>query len=143
MKIRAFVFDDNRELRSLLTSILTNRGYEVIPYEGPTYCPVYLDKKRTCPHDHPCVDIIVTDMQMPNVTGLEFIENQVEKNCRINIENVALMSGTWKEEELERIRRLGCKVFEKPFFFEQFEKWLDECEKRIDPKRKLAKLPGS
>ena len=62
------------------------------------------------------------------MTGLEFIENQKTKNCKI--QNVVLISGGWTEETVGRAHELGCKTFSKPFPFDEFFIWLDEIEKR-------------
>jgi len=78
---------------------------------------------------------------MPNTTGLEFIENQIRHGCKAIEKNKALMSGKWTDTELIQAKRLGCKTFEKPFKTSELLSWLDECEKRIDPNRKLSDLP--
>jgi YesN/AraC family two-component response regulator len=86
--------------------------------------------------DHACVDIIITDVNMPNVSGLEFIKNQLKKGCKVK--NIALMSGTWTDYESEYALRLGCQVFHKPFSLDELNKWLDDCEKKIDTNRDLS-----
>ena len=107
MKLRAFVFDDNDMLRKTISSVLESRGYEVFSYSEPLLCPVYLARK--CPHDYPCVDVLITDLRMPNMTGLDFIENQMAKGCKGMVKNKAVMSGAWTEVQLEQAKRLGCK----------------------------------
>jgi len=141
MKLRAIVFEDNEALRTTISSMLEMRGYEVFSYSEPLLCPVYLD--RECPHEHPCVDVSITDLRMPNMTGLDFIENQTRYGCKAIVSNKAVMSGAWTDEELERAKRLGCQIFEKPFGINEINKWLNECEERIDPNRKLSDLPLS
>ncbi len=137
-KLRAIVLDDNYVLRTLIDDILKNRGYEVHGSSEPFFCPVYLDSKCPCPVETYCSDIIITDINMPNMTGLEFIEHLKRNGCKI--QNVAVMSGRWTDKELEHAKRLGCHTFEKPFNLEEFEKWLDDCEKKLDP-NKLSDLP--
>ena len=105
MKLRAFVFEDNDALRTTISSILEKRGYEVFSYSEPLLCPVYLD--RECPHEHPCMDILITDVRMPNMTGLDFIENQRRYGCKAIVSNKAVISGAWADQELERGRARG------------------------------------
>jgi len=141
MKLRAFVFEDNDALRDIISSILEGREYEVLSYSEPLLCPAYLDRECPCPAGSACGDIFITDNVMPNMTGLEFIENQMRHGCRAIAKNKAVISGAWTDAELERTKRLGCKTFEKPFKTRELLSWLDECEKRIDPNRSLSDLP--
>ena len=135
MKIRAIVFEDNDLIRSMMRQILRQRGYEVVDYSDPSACPLL--HSDAC--YYACADILISDLSMPNMTGLQFLENQVMKGCKI--QNVALMSGGWTPEELEYARRIGCQVFSKPFNLREFTFWLDECESRINPHRVLSDHP--
>jgi CheY-like chemotaxis protein len=59
------------------------RGYEVMSYAAPFLCPLYLlDGSCQCPTQRACCDIIITDLRMPKLSGLEFIGNQKKKNAR-------------------------------------------------------------
>ena len=69
------------------------------------------------------------------MTGLRFIQNQRKKNCKCK--HVAMISADWTDEDLALARQLGCKIFTKPLFFDELDKWLDSGEYGIDPKREL------
>jgi CheY-like chemotaxis protein len=75
---------------------------------------------------------------MPVMTGLEYLESQKQHGCKIP--NVAVMSGSWTEAEIEEAQKLDCRVFEKPFVLEELNNWLSQSEKRIDPSRELSAL---
>ncbi len=139
MRIRAIVLDDDYEMRTLIYDILKNRGYEVYGSSEPFFCPIYLDSECPCSVEHTCTTIIITDINMPNMTGLEFIEHQKRNGCKV--QNVATMSGRWTDEEIEHAKRLGCHIFKKPFEIDEIERWLDDCEKKLDPNSKLSDLP--
>ena len=140
VKIRAVVIDDEEAIRDLISDILEMRGYEVHASSEPLLCPIYLaDCECPCPSEHFCAHIIITDIYMPNMTGFEFIEHLKNSGCKV--QNIAVMSGRCTDENLEYTKRLGCHMFKKPFDFDEIKKWLDECEKRIDPNRKLSDLP--
>ncbi len=47
------------------------------------------------------------------------------------------MSGSWLDVHRSWAENLDCKIFEKPFRASALNLWLDECEKRIYPNRKL------
>ena len=141
MKIRAFVFEDYDPLRSVISSILESRRYEVLSYSEPVTCPIYLDRECRCPLEYMCGDIFIMENNMPSMTGLEFIENQTRNACKAIRKNKAVISGRWTDAELEQAKRLDCKIFEKPFKTNELLSWLDECERRIEPNRKLSDLP--
>ena len=137
---RAIVIDDDRALLSAISSILKKRGYEVHASPEPFCCPIYLDCECQCPVERACTNIIIADVNMPNMTGLEFIESQKRNGCKV--QNIAVMSAVFENTELERIKSLGCKILKKPFKIDELTKWLDECEKKTDPNFKLSDLPG-
>ena len=136
MNKRAFVLDDEEMLRELLRQVLEDRGYEVLTFANPGLCPLYKEGKCRCRIGEACGDIIISDVSMPNVSGLEFVERQKKMECKIK--KVALMSGRWSEPDVEKAKSLGCTVFQKPFSLAEIEKWLDECENRIAPERILT-----
>jgi CheY-like chemotaxis protein len=107
------------------------RGYEVIACREPGRCPVYDDEQR-CDKSRPCADIVLTDYRMPKMTGIELLQAQRERGCKLAAGNKAIMSGYFDRGSLETIRRMGCTAFEKPITFEELEAWLEKCEKDMD-----------
>ncbi len=136
---RAMVLDDNYILRTIIANMLKNRGYEVHGSSEPYFCPIFLDRKCSCPVDTHCTDFIIIDINAPDMEGLEFIENQKRNGCKV--QNVAVLTNRLTDEETEHARRLGCHIFWKPFKFDEIGKWLDDCERKIDPDIKLSDLP--
>lgn len=137
-KVRAIIIDDDASCRALLELLLKQRGYEVISLSDPTACPLYASSGCSCPQDQACGDFLLTDNQMPHMTGIEFVERQTQRGCKGIVGNKAVLSGTWNDEELAQAERLGCKVFDKPYNFKDIMDWLDEREKLILPGRKLV-----
>ena len=137
MKIRALIFDDEEIILRLLKTVLMGRGYEVLSYHNPSTCPVHLENV-CCDEDQVCADIIITDIKMPVVDGLTFLEKQKSKGCKVP--NIGVISGYWSPDAKERAANLECKTFQKPFTLGQLEDWLDECEKNIEPNRILADI---
>ncbi len=140
MKLRAIVLEDDCTVRTLISDILQDRGYEVFDYSVPTLCPIYLYCKCTCPDEYFCTNIIITDINMPYMKGLEFIEHQRRNACKVT--NIAVMSGRWTDEELEHAKRLGCHTFSKPVKIDEIKKWLNACENKLNPNNKLSNLPN-
>lgn len=136
MRIRGLIFDDSDLIRSFVQQIMVARGYEVFTFSDPGLCPLYLQPGCECPAGHACGDILISDVNMIMVGGLKFLDGQVKKGCKVK--NMALMSGSWSAPELELAERIGCRIFHKPFTVEELQAWLDECERRIAPYRRLS-----
>lgn len=141
MKIRAHIFEDDETIRTLLQHALSDRGYEVYCYARPDLCPMHMSSKCECPSNCACSDIIISDLRMPVVDGLEFVRNQREKGCKVRF--VALMSASWTEIDVQMARLYDCEVFQKPFPLADLNRWLEDCEKQLDPSRQLFNLPPS
>ncbi|GAB4265499.1 MAG: hypothetical protein Kow0092_17900 [Deferrisomatales bacterium] len=141
MKYRVFVFEDNEEFRSVVEHLLSSLGFEVLGFPEPSLCPIYLGEGQRCPHEHACGDFLLTDNQMPRVTGLKLVEHQSRGGCKGMVRNKAILSAAFTPEEVERAQRLGCKVFEKPPDFDELLRWIEEGKAHIDPGRRLEDLP--
>jgi CheY-like chemotaxis protein len=138
VKLRIIVFEDDEAIRQSLTLLLRRNGYEVISASDPTSCPVCSTRKEACSPESVCGDFLLTDNQMPNLTGLGFIEAQSRRGGKGIAANKAVMSGTWSSEERKKAKKLGCEIFTKPFRIEEIIEWLDERKKLIPPGRKLT-----
>lgn len=135
MKLRALVFEGDEVIRTTLRQILERRGYQVFTFSHPGLCPLHVAPECLSPPNHVCADIIISDVDMPHVNGLAFVESQLKKGCKI--ENIAIMSAGWYDSDFRLARNLGCHTLDKPFDFFKLTNWLEECEKKINPKRLL------
>jgi len=136
MKYRTILCEDNEHVSEILNYIFKERGHEVFSFEDAGDCPLSSLTECNCNHNNPCFDIIISDVSMPKVNGLEFVENLRKKGCRIK--NIALVSGYWVEKDISRAEEIGCTVFHKPLYPEELFEWVTTCEKDIDPKRVLS-----
>lgn len=133
---RILVFDDHQEILNLLEVVFDSRGYEVLTYPHPAACPIFAGENCSCPEGQCCTDIILTDINMPVMRGLDFIERQMQKGCQCR--HMALMSGDYSLEEIERAKELGLKFFKKPFDIADVFAWLDKVEEKISPHIRLT-----
>ncbi|WP_096895737.1 response regulator [Candidatus Scalindua japonica] len=138
MKLKAIALEDNDSLRTLIYGILKDRGYEVHAFSEPFLSPLCHDYEFPCPEGHICPNIIITDIDMPNMTGFEFIEYQKSKGCKT--QHIGIMSGSWTNENIKHAKRLACHMFNKPFKIGEIKKLLDECEKKLDRNSKLIDM---
>ena len=135
MRLRAILFDDEPLMRQLLCAVFDMRGYEVFTFPEPGHCPLHVIQSCPCPEGTLCADVIISDLQMPGVNGLDFLQNLTKKGCRRP--QLAMTSGQWTEDLVERARQLGCKVFHKPFKISEIIQWLEQVEPLIAPDRQL------
>ena len=137
MKYRIILCEDNDFVREMLQFFLKDMGYEVFSYENPADCPlssVSQCKDNSC--IYPCTDMIITDVSMPKINGLEFIGNLKKKGCGVT--NIALVSGYWSEKNMLQAKMMDCSVFFKPLNLQKLSAWLGDCEGKVDPMRKLS-----
>lgn len=141
MKLRIIVLDMDESIRDLVTMIVQNKGHEVIALPEPTVCPLYSDLDCCCSQDLACGDLMIISNRMAKMSGLKLIKKQLEGGCKGATQNKLILStSVRKSRELSFAKELGCKVLMKPFKISEISAWIDECEKRIDPNRKLADL---
>jgi DNA-binding response OmpR family regulator len=136
VKLRALIFDDDAMIRQLLWTVFDQRGYQVFTFPDPGLCPLSSAHHCTCPTSGVCADVIISDLNMPNVKGLDFVEALREKGCTCHA--IALMSGSWSEEDESRGRRIGCKLFAKPFTISELNDWLRQIESSVSADRVLT-----
>ena len=136
MKPRVIIFEDDASLRSTLEIILQELGFDAFTFSDPGMCPLRSSGDTICPLDHACSDIIISDVNMPTETGLEFIKERIDHGCKIK--NRALMSADWSDTDLHKAQELGCRIFHKPFNLEELIQWLNNCRKRIESTRELS-----
>lgn len=124
---RATIIDDDPVALSYLKRILQKRGYEVQAHEDPAHSHIY--KSTGCPcSQHPnCPDVIISDIDMPTINGIELLELNVKNGCRCR--NFALISGKGMEQaDLIRLAKYGTRHFAKPLNLDEFYAWLDRVE---------------
>lgn len=135
-KLRVILLEDNDNLRTVLKMLLTGRGYEVFSFSKPTVCPLQIQPACRCKRHQSCTDVILTDLDMPEMDGIRFIKNLKKKNCKCR--HVAVMSGDLNSETLYQAVKLGCSAFEKPFDKETLFSWLDNIERTGQYSRELC-----
>jgi CheY-like chemotaxis protein len=142
-KPRVIIFDDEPSLVELLELCFAKWGYEVFSYLTPVGCPLNGSSAGCCESLAPCADLVISDFQMPQMTGLELFQLQAQRGCKIDGKMKAIMSGHSDVELLKQCEDLGYRFFEKPFSCSDLTEWLSECESNFDLSKQLGgKLPG-
>jgi CheY-like chemotaxis protein len=131
------IFADDLMLLELLGVFFSQSGYEVFSYNIPEVCPLHegaVDGECLAP----CADLVMSDFQMPKMTGIELLELQSRRGCRIDNKMKAIMSGYSGGELEAQSEESGYKLFKKPFTYEELSGWLRECEGQLDLSRQLG-----
>jgi CheY-like chemotaxis protein len=81
---------------------------------------------------------MITDFAMPGVNGVELLEFQAQRGCKLDIRNKSIMSGYIDDRNRDRISALGCNFIQKPFTLYALTEWLGTCEMRFDLRVPLA-----
>ena len=123
MPLKAIVIDDDTMCLSVAEEFFIEKDFEVAAHTR-AICPMIEQRLETCPYEKPHYDIILSDNNMPSMTGIEFFEYINERGCKISNNNKALLTGDINEEIDNRAKKLGIRVFHKPCPIEKIENWL-------------------
>lgn len=129
---RAVIYDDDKVILDVLKQFFALRGYEVMTFEEPVVCPIS-EELAQCTSLDACADIMITDLMMPTMSGIELLKAQAKRGCKLTMKNKALMSGYDIEKfEPQEIHELGCAFFRKPFDLIEFGAWLSVRELQMN-----------
>jgi DNA-binding response OmpR family regulator len=138
MRLRITVLDIDESIRKLITVIAESKGHEVVARTEPDECPLYSDDEQRCTKGHACTDLLIISNKMMKMSGPKLISKQLDHGCKCSSQNKLVLSTTTRRtREFTFAEKQGFKVIMKPFRVSEISDWIDECEKRIDPKRKL------
>jgi CheY-like chemotaxis protein len=110
---RILLAEDDNDMRKLLSWSLSKYGYEVVECTNGVQMLDHLGSFFLPEEDPEIYDLIISDIRMPGVTGLEVLEgmHKYEK-----FPPMILITAFGDEETHAQARRLGAvAVFDKPF----------------------------
>jgi len=120
---KALILDDDKDYLNAIIAALDDYDIDVEAHHDPT---CFLKKTDKCPVGKPCVDFIITDNQMPHMSGLDFLKRLEDMECEIPARNKAIHSGNLSRKDLKTIEELGSKAFNKPCSLNNIYDWLEE-----------------
>lgn len=97
---RVLLVDDSSFFRNMLTPLLNVSGYEVTTVESA------VDALKLCEESSETFDIIVSDIEMPGMSGFEFVET-LKKNSKWATTPVIALSSHATPVDLDRGRKAG------------------------------------
>jgi len=126
--LKVVLIDDETAIITLLEKALLNKGYEVATYGSASEClNAYQGNQgnSTC-QQH--ADIILTDIDMPHMDGIDFLNLLHKRNCPC--QHIALMTGDLlNDARFKKIEKSGVKLFLKPFSIAEFIGWVSLIQK--------------
>jgi len=126
MKPRIIIIDDEECIRETFKWHFEDQGYEVMTFAEPLQCQVY--NQCACTHAQACGDILLVDYYMPRMTGLEFLELMARRGCKGKPENKIIMSGDTSAIEMDRVKKIGCRVLQKPVPLAKLDEIIHDLE---------------
>jgi DNA-binding response OmpR family regulator len=128
--LKAVVIDDDPGVLSFLHYFLKSRGYVVQTYENPADTPLHRSSVCPCSMEGQCPDLIISDLNMPSMSGVDLLEPFIKKGCRCR--HIAMIAGKgFTEAELIRMAKFGTYYFTKPLDLDDFHAWLDRVEREV------------
>ena len=105
MSARILVVEDNPEIRGIFESVLGRAGYQTVTAADGIEAIQKLDSES--------FDLVITDLALPNISGLQVIKKVKQKCCC----PVVAMTAYWQTSPLfEEAEALGCDgMLAKPF----------------------------
>ncbi len=107
MSKKVLLIEDHDSLRHVMGAFLS-KSYQVVSAKNGLEAMSWLSRGER-------PDVIVTDVQMPELTGKELLSSIRNSGMMRHIP-VVVVSGSCEEQELAEIRRLGAsEILPKPF----------------------------
>jgi len=118
--LKVVLIDDEPAILAVLGKALRLKGYEVQTYGSATECLDAYEGNSNCQKHS---DVILTDIDMPHMNGIEFLNLLHKRNC--SCKHIALMTGRGMDDTLlHKIEKKGVKLFLKPFSIPEFMGWV-------------------
>jgi DNA-binding response OmpR family regulator len=114
---KIIVVDDEPDLLRAVTLTLRKFGYEVVPAGSGTYA---LDLIMLAENAGEPMDLLITDLHLPGISGIELIEKVRRSGSRVAIGAITAFGNSRIKAGLEKI---GCRFcLDKPFNGEELLK---------------------
>ena len=110
---KALVVDDGQLNRTFIKTFLVTKGYDVDTAEDGLE-GLNMAKENS-------YDLIFSDIEMPNMNGLEFLKNIRQENKYANVP-IVMLSTLDKPEVIDRAKKMGATHYMvKPFTTEKMD----------------------
>jgi DNA-binding NtrC family response regulator len=130
---RILVVDDNARARQSMADVLTAAGHEVDSSASAVEALRLLDRSA--------YDVILTDLQMPGMNGLEFIRALETRGCEAQVAMVTAFASV--SSAVEAMRHGAFDYIEKPFDAEQLEQLVSRALSQAEREGRRSSVPAT
>lgn len=130
---RILVVDDNARARQSMADVLAAAGHDVEVSASALEALRLLDKIS--------FDVILTDLQMPGMSGLEFIRALEQRGCDSQVAMVTAFASV--ASAVEAMRHGAFDYIEKPFDAEQLEKLVTRALAQAQREGRRSSVPAA
>ncbi|MBI4821612.1 MAG: response regulator [Deltaproteobacteria bacterium] len=117
---RVLVADDDFEMRRFIASALRRDGCQVVEVPNGMEMLDVLASELLFPKGNPPVDLIISDLRMPGVTGLSVLSGLQDSGWTTPFILITGFGGP--EVESQAIREGAAAVFDKPFDIDELRR---------------------
>jgi DNA-binding NtrC family response regulator len=132
MKKRVFVVDDEPKIGKLFSNVLERDGYEVETYMNPVKMLDALDDGTEVP------DVVLADMMMPEMNGVELLETLQERNADIPV--IIMTAHSSVQTAVEAMRQGAFHYLQKPVNLEEMRALLEKALKLYGAQQELEQI---
>jgi DNA-binding NtrC family response regulator len=110
---RVLLAEDDAFMRSLLTRALKSAGYDVVPCDDGWALLSHLGSFLLAREDHEDIDVVVSDIRMPGVDGMEVLRGAEDCESFPPMILITAFGDARTHAEAERFGAVA--IFDKPF----------------------------
>jgi DNA-binding NtrC family response regulator len=130
---RILVVDDNARARQSMADVLTAAGHAVESSASALEALRLLERSS--------FDVILTDLQMPGMSGLEFIRALETRDCHAQVAMVTAFASV--TSAVEAMRHGAFDYIEKPFDAEQLEQLVARALAQAEREGRRSSVPAT
>jgi DNA-binding NtrC family response regulator len=132
MSKRIFVVDDEPKIGNLFSNVLEKDGYDVNAFVSPKSLLEALDEASEDP------DVVVADMIMPEMDGVELMENLQERG--LNAPIIIMTAHSSVQTAVEAMRQGAFHYLEKPVNLEEMRALLEKAIELYGAQQELKQI---
>lgn len=132
MKERLLIAEDDADLRDLLQDDLEDAGYETVVAVDGRAALSHIEREREC------IDLLITDVRMPGLTGKELLTSMREKRPEAPVIVITAFGSV--EQAVDMVKAGAFQYLTKPFDTDELLRTVEKALEQSAAKRDQARL---